>query len=703
MNNNDIKEVVKNLKKYSVVMQDGIKDCGVASLLMIIRYYNGDAPKEYLRDLTGTTKEGVNALSLIEAGRKIGFETRGVHGDVINIEKRFLPCIAHVVIDNKYKHFVVIYEVNKKNNYVLIADPGRGLVKMSIESFKNISTNNYLFFRYIKKIPTIKAQNQIYINLITVISDNLNIVLLVTFLSILFILTSIVVSHNMEFIIDKSLNFHSKQNLNIIIILMILIYSLKLITEFFRNKLLNFINHKIDYSIITTSFYHVLSLPYLYYKNRTTGEVITRLNDLSDIKELISNLIVTLFADLLLLIVVLFFLFKMNTSFTLVIILITFFYILIKIVINHLLSNKLKEVKENNSSESAFAIELVSGINTVRSLNNLEKMITKFSLKYNKLLSSSYSYTNLLNVENLVSTLFFNIIFLYTLFRGSYEVLNDTFALSKLITYTSLLTYYFNPIKNILNLNFMYKKVKIVIDRINELLSLEEEKTYMDTSSISLLDGSISIKNLSYSYDNRNYLIKNFNLDVKSGEKVVICAPSGYGKSTLAKLLVRYLDVPKNMIYIDSKDINDYNLWTLRENITYVSQDELLFTDSILNNLIIKNTCDDERIEKVCKETLVDEIISTRNADYNMLLEENGSNISGGERQRVILARALLKESKIYIFDESFSEIDVERERTIVNNIKNDYKDKTFIVISHRYDNNDLYDKVIKLREENGY
>ena len=691
------------MKKYNVVMQDGIKDCGVASLLMIIRHYNGDAPKEYLRDLTGTTKEGVNALSLIEAGRKIGFETRGVHGDVINIEKRFLPCIAHVVIDNKYKHFVVIYEVNKKNNYVLIADPGKGLVKMSIESFKNISTNNYLFFRYIKKIPIIKTQNQIYINLIKVIDDNLNIVLLITFLSLLFIITSIVVSYNMEFIIDKSLKFHSIQNLNIIIIIMILIYSLKLITEYFRNLLLNFLNHKIDYSIITTSFYHVLSLPYLYYKNRTTGEVITRLNDLSDIKEFISNLIVTLFVDILLFLVVIFFLFKMNSSFSVVILLIMFVYIVMKIVINNLLSNKLKEVKENNSRESAFAIELVSGINTVRSLNNLERMITKFSLKYNKLLSSSYSYTNLLNTDNFISNFFFNIIFLYVIFAGSIEVLNDSFTLSKLITYSSLLTYFFNPIKNILNLNFMYKKLKIVIERINELLSLEEENTYVDVSSLCLFNGSVSIRNLSYSYDNRNYLIKNFNMDIESGEKVVICAPSGYGKSTLAKLLVRYIDVPKNMIYIDSKDINDYNLWTLRENITYVSQDEILFTDSILNNLIIKNTCDERKIDTVCKETLVDEIINTRSSDYNMLLEENGSNISGGERQRVILARALLKESKIYIFDESFSEIDVERERKIVKNIKKDYKDKTIIVISHRYDNNDLYDKVINLKEENGY
>ena len=149
------------MKKYNIVIQDGIKDCGASCLLMLIRHFNGDVPKEYLRSITGTTNNGVNALSLIGAGKKIGFETKGVHGDVININDEFLPCIAHVLIDGKYKHYVVIYEINKKKDYIVIGDPAKGLIKMRIDSFRKISTQNFLFFHYIKKIPKIKRDNKI--------------------------------------------------------------------------------------------------------------------------------------------------------------------------------------------------------------------------------------------------------------------------------------------------------------------------------------------------------------------------------------------------------------------------------------------------------------------------------------------------------------------------------------------------------------
>ena len=690
------------MKKYNIVLQDGIKDCGASCLSMIIKYYKGDVPKEYLRSITGTTNSGVNALSLIEAGRKIGFETKGVHGDVLNIETRFLPCIAHVLIEGKYKHFVVIYEINIKKDYIVIGDPAKGLIKMRIESFKKISTKNFLFFHYIKKIPKLKTENKIKLLVIRLIYDNKNLIITTILLSILFIICSIVTSYNMEFIINKSLNFNSKPNLYFIIVLLILIYSLKSITEYYRNLLINFLNHKLDYTIFISSFYHIISLPYLYYKNRTTGEVITRLNDLNEIKSFISMAMITLLVDILMLIVSSIFLLSLNRDLTFIVGLICVVYIIIKIIINNFLESNLREVKENNSRNNSYIIEIINGINSIRGLNIIEKVSTKFSILFNKLLSSSYSYSNILNLDNFITNIFFNIIYLIVIYFFSKDILLGNYTVSKLITYTALITYFFEPIKNILNLDFNYRKAKIIINRINELLMLEEESLYMDSSKINIIKGDIKIDNLNYSYNNKKYLIKDFSADIKEGEKVTICAPSGYGKSTLAKLIVRYLDVPKKSIFIGNKDINDFNLWILRENITYISQNEFLFTDTIYNNLIIKTTCDDKIIEKVCKNSLVDEIVKERDTDLSMMLEENGSNISGGERQRIILARALLKNSNIYILDESFSEIDVERERKIIKNIKKDYKDKTFIVISHRYENNDLYDKVINLEVNNG-
>ena len=138
------------MKRFECVMQDGPKDCGICALLTIIKSHNGNVSKEYLRNITNTTKNGVNALSLVEAGKKLGFYTEGVKGDIEKIEDRYLPCIAHVIIDGKYNHFVVIHKIDRQNHYVTIADPARGIIKLDIDKFRSISTSTYLFFIPIK-------------------------------------------------------------------------------------------------------------------------------------------------------------------------------------------------------------------------------------------------------------------------------------------------------------------------------------------------------------------------------------------------------------------------------------------------------------------------------------------------------------------------------------------------------------------------
>ena len=289
-------------------------------------------------------------------------------------------------------------------------------------------------------------------------------------------------------------------------------------------------------------------------------------------------------------------------------------------------------------------------------------------------------------------------------------VLKGEFTLSKLITFNALSIYFIDPIRNVINLFLNYKKILIVKERINELLELEEENIYLDSNDIREIKGDIEIRDLSYSYNKKDKVLDNVCLKIKSKEKVVIMSPSGYGKSTLSKIIAKYIDIDYGHVFINKVDINDYNLWSIRENITYSSQNEFLFNDSIYNNLNIKNTCDEE-IKDTCKLMLVDEIYKKRNSDINMLLEENASNLSGGERQRVILARTFLKKSNIYILDESFSEIDKDSEKIILNNIFKKYKDKilnnifkkykdkTIIVISHKSDNNELYDRIIDLEK----
>ena len=164
-------------------------------------------------------------------------------------------------------------------------------------------------------------------------------------------------------------------------------------------------------------------------------------------------------------------------------------------------------------------------------------------------------------------------------------------------------------------------------------------------------------------------------------------------------MLMRYIDVPFGNISINDIDINHYHLDTLRSKITYVSQQEFLFTDTVYNNIVLGKDYDRQEVENVLKLSLVDEFAANNPLSYNQLVEENGFNFSGGERQRIILARSLLKISDVYIFDEALSQIDIKRERKIIKNIFKYLKDKTIIIISHRYDNKDLFNRVIELSE----
>lgn len=689
------------MKKFEYVLQDGPKDCGVCALLTIIKCHGGLVSKEYLRTLTNTTSNGVSALSLLEAGKKLGFYTQGVSGDVLKLEERNLPCIAHVILDNKYKHFVVIHKIDRKKDIITIADPSRGIIKMDIDKFKTISTNNYLLFTPNRTIPIMRENDLIKHKIKNFIYDNKNTFYVILFLSILFTLINIIISFNFQFLIDRVITYSSYNNLFVLSLIFFTIYALKNIIEFSREKILYFISHKLDYILVNDSLNHILTLPHIYFKNRTTGEILSRIADLGELKETICDFVSTVFIDLIITIVTFFALINISSSLSFIVLSIIVVYSILIIFYNRYLNGDLKELKEENAKVNSIIIELINGINTIKSLNILSKITEEYSLIYNKYLNVSFNFTKKINNKQTLDNLVVSLVSLIILVMGGSLVIKNELKLSSLITFNSIIFYNMSSLKNILNFDVLIQKTKIVISRINELLNIKEEKLYLDLNPIKNVKGDIIIKDLSFKHGDR-YILNNFSATFKEGKKILITGSSGCGKSTLAKLISGFHETRKGKIFIGKTDITDVNLWNLREDITYVSQDEYLFNNTLFENLNIRNARDKNKIIEIAKCMLLDDITSKNKSGYNMILEENARNISGGERQRIILARTFLKNSNIYILDETFSEIDRKKERLILNNIFKQFKDKTIIVISHRLDNSDLYDEVYNM-EDYGY
>lgn len=688
------------LKKYSLVKQDDLKDCGVSALLSIIRYYGGGVSKEYLRTLTLTTKDGVTAYHLINAGKTLGFDAYGIKGNIFDLKQELMPLIAHVIINKSYKHFVVIYKISKKKKKIIVGDPSSGIKSYTFDEWNKISTNNYLIFKPIKKIPIIKSKKTFQEIIINIIKSYYKVFLSIFILSIIYMFLNIITSFYFKILVDNILIYNTNANLNIIGLIMLILVFIKALTDLFRDNLINYINHQFDRTLIKDIYRHIISLPYLYYRNRTTGEIISRIDDLSSVRDAISNFIVAASIDIILIVFVLITLFKINVHLTLIALLITILYFLVISIFNPILKKRIIKSRESLGDVNTHLIETISGIETIKGLSYEEGAKEKLEAKFNKFSSNNYKFIALYHKEKFFKELISLSGLAIILLIGAKLVIDEKLSLGNLITYQSLLIYFLEPVKNIINMELIFSTSKVAVKRIIELYDIDSEKLKLDHKySNKSIHGNITINNLEYTYNYKDKILKNINLKIKQGDKVMLFGESGSGKSTFVKLLLRYLEDYQGNIYLDNKELKDYNLMELRNNICYISQTERLFTDSIYNNIVLDRDISYDEFLKINKLAIVDEIVNKNNRGYDFLLEENGFNLSGGERQRIILARALLKKSNLYIIDEGLNQLDISRERKILKNLFKEYKDKTIIVISHRFNNLDLFNKKYKLED----
>ena len=678
--------------KVIYIKQTDLKDCGVSCLMSIVRYYGGYVRREYVREITNTTKDGVTAYSMIKAAPLLGLEASALKGDIKNL-KEPLPLIAHLLINNSFGHFVVITKLT--SNYVTVMDPNAGYVKYSYDEWQKISTNTYLIFRpknnLIKQLKE-KGFMKLLLNILKKYQISLALIFI---FSLIYTIINILMSYGIEIFIK----FSSNKLIHLFILFLILLF-LKELSNLFRNYLINYLNHSLDKTLVSDVYNHIIKLPYSYFKCRRKGDIITRIEDVSKIREVISKCLVTIFIDCLFVIITLCTMFHIHSKLTLYVLVITGLYILIILLYSKEIAKKIKTLKEDEVLVSNHLIESLSSIDTIKGMQLEKNLKDKLILKHNKLLSNSFKLNKIYFQETFFKDFLYGIGTLVILLFGSLEIYYHNLSLSTLMVYLMLVIYYFNPITNICNMELLIQDAKISFVRIKELLNIEEEKGFYSRSIIvNHLKGNININRLIYSYNGMDNNLECDKLSIKAGEKVLLYGESGGGKSTLMKLLVRYFTNYKGEIKIDNIDINNYDLSFLRNKITYVSQEELLYTDSIYNNIVPNKDISYNEYKNILDLTGVSNIIKRSILSDEMLLENNASNLSGGEKQRVVLARSLVKKSDIYIFDESFSALDIQSERVIIKKVFNYLKGKTVIVISHRFNNRDLYQKFILLKK----
>ena len=319
----------------------------------------------------------------------------------------------------------------------------------------------------------------------------------------------------------------------------------------------------------------------------------------------------------------------------------------------------------------------------------------KITNNYQDELDEEAIYNKEYNKYDFINNLVLEIFYILIIFISCIMVMNNKVIILDLILFSSLFYLMIGFLNNIMESISMYKTYQTSIDRVLDLIEIKKES--FDSSRLKRLN-NIEIKNLSFSYDQEE-ILKDINMKIERCDKIFISGKSGIGKSTIIKLLLKYYEANEGKILFDNININYLDLSYIRRNITYLSQNDTLFTDTIYNNLALVNS-NKGKITKAMKTCLIEDMFKEKDITENFFLEENGINLSGGQRKKILIARSLLKAHSIIVFDESFNEIDADEERVILNNIFNNYKDLTIILISHRKNNKDLFNKWYELKDK---
>lgn len=693
-----------------IIKQHDKKDCGAACLSMIAYYYGYKMPIQTAREISGSGKNGTSIYNLVEASKRIGLYCDAKKGNMeellfaITSEEIQFPLIVHL----KSNHFVIIEQFLK--DHFIIIDPNIGRIKMSKLEFENKWSGYVLSFQKKEDFKKTNLNRGKYRKYINVMTSHWRALLLILIISILISLIGLLGTFLFQTVIDEYVHNVTKENrlehedeasMNLLeklvslvqkdadidtyFAIVIFLYLLQSIILFIRSYIIAWISKKIDIKLVTDYYMHLQKIPLSILNTRMTGDYISRFSDTAAIRNAISSVTVTLVLDGAMVVFGGWLLYEQcNYLFQYSLILIAVYGVILALYKKHI-SRINHKVMEYNSKIQSFLKESIDGIETIKGNNATETVINKFNREFHSLVTSIFrgniffaSEDAFIGLINLVGT---TILIWY----GFHAVTTGTITIGGLVTFYLLLGYFVTPVKNLAELQPVVQKAIVSVERLNDILNAKtEDKMENQLFKLSYIE-TIEYKDTIFSYDGENQILNGFSLKVNKGEKIALVGKSGCGKSTAVKLLLQFYQTGSN-IFINGQSIKRFHVNSIREKIAYINQETFLFSDTIYNNILLGTSKKNEvEIREICELCGINDFVRKLPFGIYTVLEENGMNLSSGQRQRIAIARALIRRPEVIIFDEATCNLDKESEGEI-NKIISQLKNIICLIISHKED-----------------
>jgi len=687
----------KVIKRFALVEQAEEMDCGAACLAMICRHYGIAMTLGKLRELANVTTQGATLDSLARAGESLGFSARGVQCTFDALHGFDLPFIVHW----EGYHYVVVYGISKQQ--VWVADPAVGFKKMGVEEFERGWSGTCLVFTPGPNLVQLAATRSPWVRFAGYLKPYKKILahlFLATFvIQVLGVVPPVIIQN----VLDGVIVHENVSLLHLLIVGLVISNVFTQLISTIRAFLANFMVRNMDFAMMSQFLQHTLSLPLSFFAKRKTGDIFARFQENQTIRAFLTESTVTTVLNLLMIFIYFTIMFLYNVQMTLLLIAFVIPIVALTVVVTPKVKNYAREVFAAGTDAKAFLMEALGGAETVKGMGIERPVRLKWEKKYAKALDVQYRAqffnilvafgSQLLNAATVIAMLWV----------GAKLVLSHELTVGQMIAFNALMGSVLAPLMGLVGLWSLLNDAGVAMERLGDVLDIEPEQKPTEVASRIILPdlrGQIRLEGVYFRYGGSEtpYVLENVSLDIKPGELVAIVGHSGSGKTTLAKLLVGFYAPTEGRLMVDGYDMTAIDKAYYRAQVGYVMQSNLLFSGTIAENIASGDESPDRRrIEEVARMADAHAFISKMPLGYEQIVGERGIGLSGGQIQRLCIARALYHDPRLLVFDEATSALDTESESNVIASMHDILKGRTAVIIAHRLSTIMRADKILVL------
>jgi len=675
-------------------------DCGAACITSVAAHYKLNLPLSYVRQLSSTDKKGTTIRGLLEALEKLGFQAKGVRGEIESLLKIPTPAIAHVIVKKVLHHYMVIYYVSK--NHVEVMDPADGQMhRHRHEEFKKIWTGAMIIL-----LPgeTFRAGNRkipVMARFLALMSPHKSNMTQAMVGALAYTIIGLTTSIYVQKIVDYVLVDGNRNLLNLMSVAMIFLLLIQLFVASVKNIFTLRTGQSIDARLILGYYKHLLNLPQQFFDTMRSGEIISRINDAVKIRAFINEALTTIAAHVFILIFSFALMFTYYWKLALIMLLIVPFYSFIYFLTNTLNKKVERRLMENSAELESQLVETLNSTHTIKSfgLEAFANSVTE--TRFIRLLKTAYT-SGLNSIFTGSSSEFVSRFFtIIALWVGAGFVLENEITPGELLSFYALIGYFTGPVSSLIGMNKAFQTARIAADRLFEIMDLEPEKEENRIDLTPGMAGDIKFKKINFQYGSRATVFENICLEIPKNKVTAIVGESGSGKSTLMTLLQKLYPLQSGTVSIGDVDLKYVTYDSLRSIVGVVPQKIDLFSGNVIENIAVGDYHPDmEKIIRLCKNLGIQEFVEKLPYGFSTYLGENGATLSGGQKQRIAIARALYRDPEILILDEATSSLDSTSEKHILNAVQLlREQNKTIIIIAHRLSTVYRADKIVVLAQ----